>query len=105
MTATIFGSIVAAILVSTIIYLMRGEITNALSSNIQTNNQGTQTSIPASITSCATTLADTEGYSPPAAETTSAPAPQPVVAMPSVVKHSFNTVNNTTNNVTNVASK
>lgn len=101
MAATIFGSIVAAVIVSTVIImsLMRGEIANALSSNVQTNNQGAQTAAVTPVT-CATTPADTEDTAP-VIEAGDAPAPQPAATMPSVVKHSFNTVNNTTNNVTN----
>lgn len=105
MAATIFGSIVAAVIVSTVIImsLMRGEIASALSSSVQTNNQGAQTTVvPASTApapSCAATPADTEASQAPVFQAAS--APQPAVTMPVAVKHSFNTVNNTTNNVTN----
>lgn len=113
--ATIFVSITAAVLVSTVIImsLMRGEIANALTSTVKTTNapvtQSNQSPQPAQpVVSCTapapeeeadTTSSAPESVSAPALPSYSAPAPV------GTVTNSFNNTNTnvttTTNNVTN----
>ncbi len=104
--ATIFGSIIAAVVVSTLLVmsLMRGEIASALSSNIQNSSPTVQTTgtCVAPITSSETETVEATATSAPAEFVTG--NAQFSYAWPAAsVNNSYNNTNTTTttNNVTN----
>lgn len=113
MGVTIFASITAAVIISTLIImsLMRGEIASALTSNVQNStpvaqNTGTCT-VPADEGVPAEASAAATGHTGGGSYVAFTSGVKSLHHMPAAVSHSFNTTNttNTTNNVSNTEVK